>query len=46
MVESAGEPTEPPIIIDYIVNKPFVFAIRENSTGAILFIGKMGKIEE
>ena len=42
MVTSAG--TEP-VIIDYNVNKPFVFAIRENSTGAILFIGKMGKIE-
>ena len=35
-----------PIIIDYKVNKPFVFAIRENSTGVILFMGKMGKIEE
>ena len=34
-----------PVIIDYKVNKPFVFAIRENSTGAVLFIGKMGKIE-
>ena len=30
--------------INFKVNKPFVFAIRENSTGVILFIGKMGKI--
>jgi serpin B len=30
--------------IDYIVNKPFLFAIRENSTGIILFIGKMGEV--
>ncbi len=25
--------------IDYIINKPFIFVIQENSTGAILFIG-------
>ncbi|MDR0699703.1 MAG: serpin family protein [Tannerella sp.] len=30
--------------LDYIVNKPFLFAIRENSTGIILFIGKTGKV--
>ena len=46
MVTSAGDYNEEPQIINYIVNKPFVFAIRENSTGAILFIGKMGKIEK
>ena len=44
MEMSAGMPSEP-IIIEYKVNKPFVFAIRENSTGVLLFIGKMGKIE-
>ena len=27
------------------VNKPFLFAIRENSTGVILFIGKIGEIQ-
>jgi len=26
------------------VNKPFVFVIREKSTGVILFVGKMGEI--
>ena len=31
-------------IIDYVVNKPFAFAIRENSTGVILFIGKIGSV--
>ena len=30
--------------IDYVVNKPFAFAICENSTGVILFVGKMGDI--
>lgn len=35
---------EPPKPIDYIVNKPFLFAIREKTTGAILFIGKVGEI--
>lgn len=29
---------------DFIVNKPFLLAIRENSTGIILFIGKIGKL--
>ncbi len=30
--------------IDFFVNKPFLFLIRENSTGAILFAGKIGEI--
>ena len=42
---TAISPIEP-TPIEYNVNKPFVFAIRENSTGVILFIGKMEKIEE
>ncbi len=33
-----------PTPIDYKVDRPFLFAIRENSTGVILFIGKMAKI--
>lgn len=37
---SAG-PSEP-IVFD--VNRPFLFVIRENSTGVILFAGKMGSI--
>jgi len=28
------------------VNKPFLFVIREKSTGVILFIGKMGNVEK
>jgi len=39
-----GSGIKPPKPIDYIVNKPFLFAIREKTTGAILFIGKVGKI--
>ena len=42
MLGSAGPPLG--TIIDYVVNKPFAFAIRENSTGVILFIGKIGSI--
>ncbi|MDR2423454.1 MAG: serpin family protein [Prevotellaceae bacterium] len=30
--------------VDYVVNKPFLFAIREKSTGVILFIGKAGNV--
>lgn len=30
--------------IDYFVNKPFLFAIRENSTNIILFFGKIGEV--
>lgn len=33
-----------PIIFN--VNKPFVFVIREKSTGVILFIGKMGSVDK
>jgi len=38
--------TSIPIIPIININKPFVFAIREKSTGVILFIGKMGSIEK
>ncbi len=34
------------VTINYTVNKPFGFAIREKSTGVILFIGKIGEITE
>ena len=40
---SIQEPSATPV---FRVNKPFVFVIREKSTGVILFIGKMGKIEK
>lgn len=30
---------------DFIVNKPFIFLIRENSTGVVLFAGKMGSVK-
>ncbi len=41
-----GEMDTPPgTIIDYVVNKPFAFAIRENSTGIILFMGKIGHVK-
>ena len=32
-------------IVNFIVDKPFIFMIRENSTGVILFIGAMKKID-
>lgn len=31
--------------INFVVNKPFVFVIREKSSGVILFIGKIGEIK-
>ena len=39
---SAGPDPQP---VSFIVDRPFAFAIREQSTGAILFIGKVGKID-
>jgi serine protease inhibitor len=38
--------TSMPIIPTFRVNKPFVFIIREKSTGVILFIGKMGSVDK
>ena len=44
-VEMGPTSVPPPgTIINYVVNKPFAFAIRENSTGVILFIGKIGNV--
>jgi serpin B len=42
MDTSVGEPHP----MDFSVNQPFLFAIKENSTGVILFIGKMGEIPQ
>ncbi|WP_291125757.1 serpin family protein [Flavobacterium sp. UBA6031] len=41
--------TSMPIILPtpvFKVNKPFLFVIREKSTGVILFIGKMGSVDK
>jgi serine protease inhibitor len=38
--------TAMPIIPVFRVNKPFIYIIREKSTGIILFIGKMGNVEK
>ena len=37
--------TAMPVIPVFRVDKPFVFVIREKSTGVILFIGKMGSVD-
>lgn len=39
-------PGDEPIPLDFHINKPFIFAIQENSTGLILFMGKIGEIME
>jgi len=39
-------PVEPPVIPVFRVNKPFVYVIREKSTGVILFAGKTGSVEK
>jgi serpin B len=44
MIITAGQ--EEPKVNVMRVDRPFVFAIRENSTGVVLFTGKIGKIEE
>ncbi len=40
MIESAG-----PQITQFRADKPFLYVIKENSTGAFLFMGKVGKPE-
>lgn len=46
-VTSIGfETTSVPDYPVFTVNKPFIFVIREQSTGVILFIGKMGNVEK
>ncbi len=38
-------PVDPPTPV-FKVNKPFLFVIREKSTGVILFVGKMGTVDK
>ena len=40
-IESVGDSAKP---IDFYVNRPFLYFIKEKSTNTILFIGKMGEI--
>lgn len=38
--------TSMPVLPEVRADRPFLFAIREKSTGVILFIGKMGNVEK
>ncbi len=40
------EMTSMPDVPVFNANKPFIFVIRENSTGVILFMGKMGAVQK
>jgi len=44
MVTLPGGPLPPPEYVTVVVNRPFLFAITEQSTNAILFIGKVIKL--
>ena len=45
MAMSAGEDYEPPTPLVVKVNRPFLYVIRETSTGTILFAGKVNNIQ-
>jgi len=45
-IMTTSMPVEPPVTPVFRVNKPFVYVIREKSTGVILFAGKMGSVEK
>ena len=45
MVVSSGEDYEPPTPLVVKVNKPFLYVIRETSTGTLLFAGKVNSIQ-
>jgi len=46
IVEFGTTATGPQPTPIFKVNKPFLYVIREKSTGVILFIGKMGNVEK
>ncbi len=37
----SGPPTPPPVPVDFIANRPFIFLIQDIQTGTILFIGRV-----
>ena len=44
LVMSPGTPRPTPAEVTMVFNRPFIFAITEQSTGAILFMGKVAKL--
>ncbi|KAL6223206.1 hypothetical protein ACLB2K_006595 [Fragaria x ananassa] len=41
LVWSMGEPPKPKVIEDFVADHPFMFLIRENRTGTVLFMGQV-----
>ena len=39
-------PNTPPVIVPFFANRPFLYLIKEKSTGVILFIGRMDEPKE
>ena len=46
IMDSLCEPEEEPVVVPFVVNRPFLFLIQDRQTGAVLFVGRVEHPEE